>query len=347
MTVIKKLSVQNIRSHDKYTIKPSPTITVITGKNGSGKTSLIESIYTALRGTSFRGGDDDMLRYNTPWWRIDIEFSSYIKQSVTYDPKLAKGQKKFFIDDKVLFRLPIQHKKPVVLFESDDLRLLHGLPTRRRRFIDHFISQLDPIYLSSLRKYERALRQRNNLLKKLYIKTDELFVWDVALSEYGAYIIEKRILFIEQINNQINNIYNSIAKSKDILLVHYSNTYIGDIKQKLLNNLSSSIDKDKIIGFTSTGPHRHDVIFKFNNLPAVDIASRGEIRTIILSIKFIEADIIEQITGIKPTILLDDVFSELDELRQERLLSTDKQIIISSTKMPSNIKQKTKVINLK
>ena len=319
MAVVKKLSVQNIRSHDKFSIKLSPSITVITGTNGSGKTSLIEALYLSLQGTSFKGSDNDMLRSESPWWRIDVEFNSYLKRTVTYNPDLTSGKKKFSIDDKVAYRLPVKYKHPVVLFEPEDLRLLHGSPARRRQFIDRFITQLDPLYSSALRKYERALKQRNNLLKKLNTVSDEMFVWDIALSEYGSYIIEKRIAYIEQINSKLNEVYNSVAKSNDNVSVHYSHTYIGDIKQKLLNDLHSHSKRDILLGFTSTGPHRHDVIFRFNDSAALDVASRGEVRTIVLAIKYIEMEIIEQITNIKPIILLDDVFSELDELRSKAI----------------------------
>lgn len=346
MAVVSKLSIENIRSHDSFLLNLSPKVTVIIGGNGSGKTSLIEALYISLQGTSFKGSDSDVLRYESPWWRIDLEFDSRIKRTTTFNPNLPSGRKKISIDDKTMYRLPLKYKYPVVLFEPEDLRLLNGSPTRRRQFIDRFISQLDPLYLSALHKYERALKQRNNLLKKGYRSRDELFVWDIALSEYGAYIIEKRIAFIERINGKLNDLYNSIAKSSDSISVHYSNTYIGDIKQKLLNDLSNHIEKDSIIGFTSTGPHRHDVIFKFNNLPALDVASRGEVRTIVLAIKFIEVDIINQITGIDPIILLDDVFSELDDERQHRLLSANNQTVITSTKLPDNITIDIKTIQL-
>jgi len=339
MAVVKKLSVQNIRSHDSFVINLSPTITVITGMNGSGKTSLIEALYIALQGTSFKGSDSDVLRHEKPWWRIDVELENCLKRTITFDSELTTGRKKITIDDKVMYRLPAKYKYPVVLFEPDDLRLLHGSPTRRRQFIDRFISQLDPIYSGILHKYERALKQRNNLLKNYQTSSDELFIWDMALSEYGSYIIEKRIAFIEQINNLLNETYNSIAKSSDLVSMHYSHTYIGNIKQKLLNDLHFHAEKDKILGFTSTGPHRHDVIFRFNNSPALDVASRGEIRTIILALKFIEVDIIEQIVNQKPIILLDDVFSELDESRQGYLMDSQKgQIIITSAHIPAVVK---------
>jgi DNA replication and repair protein RecF len=348
MTVVKKLSVQNIRSHDKFKIELSPTVTVIVGNNGSGKTSIIEAIYVALRGTSFKGTDNDILRYDSPWWRIDIEFDNFIKRTITYNPELSTGRKKIVIGDKTMYRLPVKYKQPVVLFEPDDLRLLHGSPTRRRQFIDRFISQLDPMYQSAIHKYDRALKQRNNLLKKRGVGQNELFVWDIALSEYGAYIIEKRIAFIEQINSKLNDQYNSIAMSHNIASVHYSNTYIGDIKQKLLNDLHSHIERDKALGFTSTGPHRHDVIFRFNSYAALDVASRGEVRTIVLAIKFMEVEIIEQITNIKPIVLLDDVFSELDASRrraitkylrhyQTIITTTDADVVIKGFKKNTNL----------
>jgi len=333
MPVVKKLSIENIRSHDKFNIKLSPTVTVIVGGNGSGKTSIIEAIYIALQGTSFRGSDNDVLRYDSPWWRIDIEFDNFINRTITFDPGLLSARKKIVIGEKTAYRMPSKHKHPVVLFDPDDLRLLHGSPSRRRTFIDRFISQLDPAYQNALRKYERALKQRNNLLKKPKVSRDELFVWDIALSEYGTYIIEKRIAFIERINSKLNEQYNSIAMSHNIATVHYSNTYIGDTKQKLLNDLHAHLERDKALGFTSSGPHRHDVMFKFNNYAALDVASRGEVRTIVLAIKFMEVEIIEQITNMKPIVLLDDVFSELDGSRRKAITNylKDYQTIITTT----------------
>jgi DNA replication and repair protein RecF len=346
MAVVEKLSVQNVRSHNKFELLLSPTTTVITGANGSGKTSLLEALYIALQGSSFKGSDNDVLRRETPWWRIDIEFDSHTKRIITFDPNLTSGRKKITVDDKTMYRLLPKYKYPVVLFEPDDLRLLHGSPTRRRQFIDRFINQLDPFYQTSIHKYERALKQRNNLLKKQYMKPDELFAWDITLSEHGAYIIEKRIAFIEQINSKLNEAYNVIAKSRDIVSIHYSHTYIGDIKQKLLNDLCIHRERDRLLGFTSVGPHRHDVIFKFNDSPALDVASRGEVRSIVLALKFLEVNIIEQITNQKPIILLDDVFSELDDERQKRLLTADNQVIITSTKLPEEIKTNVKVIQI-
>lgn len=330
MALLKSIQVQHIRTHESFMASLAPDVTVITGKNGSGKTSILESIYLALQGSSFKGNDSDILRYNQPWWRIELLFDDETKRTVTFDPERVSGKKQFMIDDKISYRLAAGAKYPVVLFEPDDLRLLHGSPLRRRQFIDRFISQLDPLYAQAIRKYERALKQRNNLLKRQN-SPDELFVWNVSLSEHGAYIIEKRIAFIEQINNHLDEAYNTIARSSDHVSIHYSHTLIGDMKQKLLSELHNSTERDKQLGFTSIGPHRHDVVFQYNNFPALSVASRGEVRSIVLALKFLEVTIIEQLTDMKPIILLDDVFSELDKDRQKQLLLSKNQTIITTT----------------
>lgn len=332
MTSIQKLQVQNLRSHTAYVISFSPGVTIITGANGSGKTSLLEAIYVTLQGSSFKGSDSDMLRKETEWWRIDSTFEDLSTRVVKFDPSKVTSRKQFTIDDKTTARIPAKLKYPVVLFEPEDLRLLHGSPARRRQFIDRFISQLHPLYGPSLRKYDRALKQRNNLLKNAHIHDDELFAWNIALAEHGAFIIEQRIAFIEQLNQNLNQLYQDIAGTKDEVSIHYSHTFVGDIKQKLLNELHAHLDRDRYLGNTSVGPHRHDVIFQINNSPALSIASRGEARTIVLALKFLEVAIIEQLIDKRPIILLDDVFSELDATRQQLLTSQLKghQIIITS-----------------
>lgn len=337
MSIIRTIRVQHVRVHPDYTLNVSPNVTVVTGANGSGKTSLIEALYVALQGSSFKGSDADILRRGEAWYRVDVQLEDEHTRTVKFDVTQTSGRKQFLIDNKTQYRLSPQNKYPVVLFEPDDLRLLNGSPVRRRQFIDRFISQLDPQYGLSLRRYERALKQRNALLKREM--DDSLFAWDVSLSEYGAYIIEQRIRFISTLNEKLNDTYETIAKAKDHVRMFYSQLQHGNVKQKLLADLHQHVERDKIVGFTSVGPHRHDVLFEFNGSPALSVASRGEVRSIVLALKFLEVDNITRITGKKPVILLDDVFSELDKDRQHQLISLTKenQIIITSATNNSDI----------
>jgi len=338
MPRIQSLQVRQLRAHPDFSLALAPDVTVVTGENGSGKTSLLEALYIALQGSSFKGTDKDIVQRGEDWYRIDVAFDDGATRTVKFDSRKQTGRKQFNVNDKTLYRLPLASRYPVVLFEPDDLRLLHGSPERRRRFIDLFISQIDPTYATTLRRYERALKQRNSLLKK-QAPRDDFFAWDLTLSEYGAAIIEKRLHFTKQLNERLNETYHAIARKPDSVSLYYSFVPAGNIKQKLLTDLHAAMTRDIVVGFTTIGPHRHDVIFEFNGSSALAVASRGEVRSIVLALKFLEIDIIEKVTGEKPVVLLDDVFSELDEERQKQLTTLTKshQIIITSATSGSRI----------
>lgn len=327
------LRVQNARSHSDAAFTFGQRVSVITGPNGSGKTTLLEALHIALRGASFRGSDTEFLARGGKWWRLDVRLDDDQVRVVKFDSAKQTGRKQFEIDHKVSYRLPATKKYPVVLFEPDDLRLLAGSPARRRQFIDTFIAQMNPLYTAITRKYDRALRQRNALLKQPQTTRDELFVWDMALAEYGAEMIRQRTQVVERINAALTETYRAIAGTGDTVTLHYSHTMIDGVEQKLANELHAGFTRDQLLGFTTAGPHRHDLISQFNNSPAVSVASRGEIRSTILALKFIEVDVAEEATGLSPIVLLDDVFAELDETRQQRLAEKCRgnQMFITST----------------
>lgn len=328
--IIRSLAVQNIRTHASFRHKLSPNVTLITGSNGGGKTTLLEAIMVALNGKSFKGSDKELLKNGGEWWRIDMELDNQ-DRTVKFTAAHPTKRKSFVIDDKTTARMPAAANYPTVLFEPEDLRLLHGSPSRRRQFIDRFAAQINPGYNKIVSRYERALQQRNKLLK-IGDGLDALFAWNVSLSEYGAQIIDARVRLIEQLNAGLNTTYDTIAQSDDTVSIHYSHTLIDHTQQKLLRELESQYERDRILGVTTVGPHRHDVLFEFNGSPAISVASRGEVRTIVLALKFLEVDIIQQLTNEQPIVLLDDVFSELDEKRQTHLATKfkDHQIIMTS-----------------
>ena len=299
----------------------------------------------ALGGHSFKGTDSELLQRDAEWWRIDLKLDDQLR-TVKYQPAIPK-KKQFVIDDKINLRLPASSRYPTVLFEPEDLRLLHGSPSRRRQFIDRFAAQLVPDYGRVLRRYERALLQRNKLLKR-QASAEELFAWNISLAKYGAQIIDIRVRLIERLNAGLQPTYDTIAQTKDAVSLHYSHTVIDHTEQKLLTELESRMERDQLLGFTSIGPHRHDVLFRFNDAPAIGSASRGEVRTIILALKFLEVDIVQEVTGLQPVVLLDDVLSELDDKRQSHLATKfqDHQIIMTSTNPPA-ILGDAKVIRLR
>ncbi len=324
------LRVQHLRTHEQYAVTFDDDTTLISGPNGSGKTSLIEAVYMALRGKSFKGVDDTVVRRGTDWYRIDIDTTAGTRK-VTYDARSANKKKTYVIDDKKYFRLPAKLKYPVVLFEPEDLRIIGGSPARRRQFIDTVISQCDEHYGALLRKYDRAIIQRNKLLKSGYVSADALFPWDVLLSQCGAAIITTRQAVIDELNASLSDTYRTIADTDDTISITYS-YHKRVTPNQLFAEYTAQHDRDRMLGSTSIGPHRHDIIINFNQRPASDVCSRGENRTIVLALKFLEAAYVERCTNDTPIILLDDVFGELDTTRQKLLLREfkDNQIIMTS-----------------
>ena len=330
--ILKTLRVQNFRTHSDFILEIGEKSTLISGANGSGKTSLIEAIYFALQGTSFRSSDKEILRNDgSSWFRIDLKDSKDSLRTIIFNNAVQKSKKQFLVDGNKKARLSANLRIPVVLFEPDDLQLLSGSPTRRRNFLDYFLSQIFPSFQLALTRYNKALKQRNNLLKRDNVSKDELFPWNLMLAEYGAEIISKRQDFLELLNSRIEEVYFEISGVKDEIKIDYLGEKVS--KNEILAILSENIERDKILGYTNFGPHKHDIQFIFNKKPAQNVASRGENRSLVLALKFIETDILADLTSKRPIVLLDDVFSELDDDRQKLLTKhfSKYQTIITST----------------
>jgi len=330
--MIEKLRVQNFRKHRDYGVEFAPGINLIIGPNGSGKTSLIEAIHITMRGKSWRSNFGEITKKGATWWRIDCD-----ERTV----KFQDDKKVFEIDHKKHFLLPEILKKSVVLFEPQDLNLLYSSPARRRDYIDNFISGLEENYRKTISKYNRILKQRNSLLKKLAPQS-ELFVWDIQFAKLAAEIVQTRKKYLKIINKSINEEYQKIAKSGVKIALKYQGSY--ETEQEILGALNHNYQYETIQGCTSVGPHQHDILFLFNKKTAVTTISRGENRSLILALKNLEYSLKK---SDQPLILLDDVLSEFDEAHQKNLLATFKneQVIITGVKTPTNIK-KAKIIKL-
>ncbi len=326
--IIHSIKLVNFRNHSAYSLVCDDETSLILGENGCGKTSVLEAIYIATRGKSFRATDPEIIKRGAPFYRVELEYKNHQTVIITYD-----GQNKFFqIADKKSRRLPAKNKYPVILFLPSDLNLISHSPSRRRDYFDAFLSILFPDYASALSKYQKTLRQRNEILKSDHISATTLFSWNLLLARYGSFIAKTRSEAVERINEKLTDIYHSIAKNSDQIEIFYKSDAADLSESAYLARLEQNFDKDRYLEHTSFGIHRDDYLFNFNNKPADGSASRGETRSIILALKFIEAEQIEKYTGKKPLILLDDVFSELDETRRQCLVDNFKhhQVIITS-----------------
>lgn len=304
------------------------------GPNATGKSNLIEALLLVANGVRYRG-KNGLIKHGSSWARIDVHTAKNSSRTVKIiSDNNQTNTPEYVIDNKGYKRLPYTQKQPTVMFEPNNLLLLHGEPQNRREYIDNLSSQTTSGFNSELLKYKRTLAQRNALLKSRNIDNTQLFVWNIRLSEIAETIIKQRLSTIGLINKRLSGTYSSISNKKsELKLIYKTPLKTDNYSASLLNKLEKNIETDKERGFTTSGPHREDFEVFYNKEPVSVVASRGETRTLLLALKIIELEVLEEKTDNPPLLLLDDVFSELDGTRRKALTKfLDKyQTIITTT----------------
>lgn len=352
---VREISLQNVRSYELFSAVFDSGVTLVMGRNGSGKTSLLESIYYLAQGTSFRGRDRDMIAHSSS--RADILLvldDGQRRRASLQDNSDSTVKKSFTIGDKSSLRMPAKSRIPVVLFEPDELRLLSSSPERRRRFFDGILARLYPQYATVLTRYQRTLLQRNELLKNRPSTEqksweNQLFTWDIKFAELADTVTAMRREFVVLSNSRLSDIYSGVADAKHHVTVSYlSNVNPDNYQQKLLDRLHNTRLDDADRGFTSSGPHRDDFLLQLDGHAAAEVASRGEMRTIMLAYKLLEVELQQEAYDLSPLILMDDVFSELDVQREQQLMHAlaGYQTIITATDLRDELKINASIINL-
>lgn len=334
--MIVSLRLQQFRSYTDESFEFEPGVNIIIGPNGSGKTNLLEAILMAASGSSYRVNDEDLIQFDKDWARLDAVTDNEETRTLKIVREPYKISKSYAFDDKSFKLLSLQHSLPVVLFEPNHLQLLHGQPDLRRSYLDSLLEQTIPGFKTTMRHYRRVLAQRNALLKSdKKPPKDQLFVWNLRLSELGGTIARHRFSLISNIQKFFPRLYQDIAgtKTTEVTLAYISKLPENNYDSALLSALEQSYEKDVLRGFTSYGPHRDDFAVSFNGRPAAEVASRGETRTALLALKVYELSMLEEQRGQKPLLLLDDVFSELDGRRRHALADalTNYQTFITTT----------------
>jgi DNA replication and repair protein RecF len=350
--MITSLQLQNYRSFEALSLEFEPEVNIIVGPNASGKTNILEAILVVAQGKSYRVSDDELIRHNQPWARLEILLSDNTMQVVKLEKKQSKTQKTFMIDGNTYKRLPARYKLPVVVFEPNQLYNLTTSPELRRSLIDNLLDQVVPTFAATRRSYTRALMQRNSLLKNPAEARKHIFAWNVRLGELGGAIVSERQKLLEAIAEGMSETYSSLAGSPHTINLQYeSNLETKNYANNLLQKLESNLERDIERGFTTSGPHRDDIGFYINDARLREFASRGEVRTTLLAFKVQEARLLEERVDKKPLMLLDDVFGELDGKRRKTLakLLKNYQTCITTTDadiVVSEFANKTNTISL-
>lgn len=327
---VNQIILRNFRNYTHLKLDFTQNINVFIGENAQGKTNVLESLYYGAMGRSHRTNtDSELIRWQQKAGSIEIAFS------------------RMNVDNRLHFTMyqqeprEIQHNgykiKPkevvglfnVVLFSPEDLLLVKGMPSLRRRFLDMELSQASPNYYQQLTKYNRILSQRNMLLKKIRERKaslEMLLPWDVQLAEMAGKIVGKRLEAVKKLSMLANLMHRKITANRENLSIVYEVQGFTDKEDSIsseqyMKKIEEMRQQDIFRGSTSIGPHRDDLILWVNGMNLRTFGSQGQQRTGVLSLKLAELEFIKSETSEYPILLLDDVMSELDASRREHLLA--------------------------
>lgn len=342
---IKNLNLVNFRNYSKLSCDFNRRFNIIYGRNAQGKTNILEAIFLCSSGRSHRTRKDlELVKFGEDSYYININvFRQYRENDIEILYSKIDGKKIKLNEIPVKKNVELMGKLNTVMFSPEDLYIIKGSPSERRRFIDIAISQIKPSYFYNLQRYSKILSQRNHLLKEISKNkqvSSTLEIWSEGLADTGAKIIIERKKFIEKLNEIVKEKHRELTAGKEIPNIRYESSVrisednnIKQIKDNFMKNLEEVKDRELKICTTLIGPQRDDIDIYVNDNNVKLYGSQGQQRTIVLSLKLSEVDIVQSLTGELPVLLLDDVLSELDEKRQEYLLNSIKnlQVFITTT----------------
>ncbi len=344
---LQSIKYRNFRNHQLLTFKPDDGITLIHGLNGSGKTSILEGIhYCALTKSQVSATDNECLRFASDYFTLNGNFFSEADSLNTVKVVYERGGEKQIIVDNSEVKPFSRHigRIPCITFSPSEIVIVNGAPAERRRFIDTLISQKERKYLDDLLAYRRVLQQRNALLAQLYsginVHKDMLLLWTETLSKLAASIVYARVQFLIPFFHHFQALYEqfSIDETPSIRYRCSLGTISNDTSLELLTTLFltkyEETRKQEILrGQTMIGPHRDDLLFLLQDKEIKKYASRGQLRTFLISLKLAQYRLYHETLEEKPLCLFDDIFSELDASRVSdifSILETCGQTIITS-----------------
>ena len=333
--IIKSIELADYRNYDSLVLEFDKGTNILYGDNAQGKTNILEAIYIAATTKSHKGSKDkEIINFE----KEEAHIRTYLEKEgveTRVDMHLRKsGSKGIAIDGQKLKKAAeLLGLCNVVFFSPEDLAIIKNGPAERRRFVDMELCQLDSFYIYNLNHYNKIVNQRNKLLKDMYMNPslrETLNIWDMQLVSFGSKIIERRKLFVDQLNEIIYCIHKNLSGGKEELKIIYEpDVEIDDYEKKLFG----SQDRDIKSKMTTVGPHRDDFSFVVGDIDIRKFCSQGQQRTAALSLNLSEIELVKKIAKDTPILLLDDVLSELDSNRQNYLLNSigDIQTIITCT----------------
>ena len=344
---IKDIYLKNFRNYREQTIELNENANVFYGNNAQGKTNILEALYFAALGRSFRTfKENELIKINHEYSNIIITYIKNDREN-TIEINLNKGNKKTIKINgvKINKSSEIVGNINIVIFSPDDISILKQGPQLRRKFLDVFISQLKPKYLFELLEYNRILDNRNACLKSK--KIDTLDVWNEQLASKMEILYKYRKEYIDKLQEKIITIHPGLTNNQEEIKIIYKTNFTD--KDSFIELLKMNEQSDLFKGYTQEGAHREDFEILINGNSLNMYGSQGQHRTAILSLKIAELNIIKEEIGENPVLLLDDVTSELDEQRVMSIFDVvkDYQILITCTDLAQILKYDSLTKNIK
>ncbi|KAF0194415.1 MAG: DNA replication and repair protein RecF [Bacillota bacterium] len=357
---VEELTLKDYRNYKNQRVSFSRSLNFVVGANGEGKTNMLEALYLLATTKSHRMvSEKELVRTNSDFFYLSCRLhDARVNTTVELGYSLSQKRKAAKISSVPVTRISeLIGVLNVVLFAPEDLDLVKGSPSGRRRFLDVLLSQVDKVYFGLLQQYSRVLAQRNECLKAIQLgrlKTLDLEPWTEQFIDLALKISGRRHRAVSVLREEFARLATQINQGKESLLVEYIPSLVLEgTNQATHEQLSRLLTQEIKRGITLCGPHRDDLRFSINSLPATDYASQGQQRTAALALKLAELAYMRYIRGEYPVLLLDDVLSELDANRRAALievLSRDVQAIITGTELvdlsPIHVKGNYQVIRI-
>lgn len=340
---IKKVELTNFRNYDKLTLEFSDSINIIYGDNAQGKTNILESIYILGITKSFRYGNEiDLIKYGKNNSKITgiINNNGVIKELKVF---FSKDEKKVYVNDNPYKISDYISNMYVILFHPNYLEVISGAPSIRRNLLNIQISQLYKNSIKDINEYNKILKIRNEYLKQLFINNlsdyKYLEVINDKLIEKAVKIYKSRYNYLKEINNYIGKIYKNITSKDGFKIVYQNNIDVinyeeDEIREKFRKKLNDNLKREMAQGVTLYGPHRDDFLFLLDNKDLKIYGSQGQQRVAVIAYKLAEISLFKKVTNTYPILLLDDIFSEIDNRSKNKMLKYIKntvQTIITTT----------------
>ena len=332
---ITSLKLEHFRNYEALRIEPGTGLNIFVGRNAQGKSNLLESLYLLATSKSSRAGKDvELIGFGQAGTRVTADVVRDRSSDIEIEMALSLSEKKSARINGVRHtRLSeVIGQLNAVLFDSGDLEIIRGEPSVRRRFLDLEIAQTSPRYVLALGSYRKTLEQRNRLLRDLRdgraprTARESLPAWSAGLAQHGALLIERRRLFLERLAQLARDTHQTLSDGRDDLVVSYLPSFPLDgltgaegIQARFGEELASVAAEEAARGTTARGPQRDDIAFLVNGADCRLFGSQGQQRTVALSLKLAERQLIEELVGEPPLLLLDDVLSDLDDARRSLL----------------------------